>query len=88
MARGFHESVEARRSRAGEISFGTGKLDGSEFVTETAEFGEASGDLKLFGGRSGRKDSDLRAWAEGFRFARNRDGFGALDFVTSNAVPG
>jgi hypothetical protein len=34
-------------------------LDGSEFVAEATKFGEAGGDLELFGRRGRREDGDL-----------------------------
>ena len=76
MTRGFDEGVEARRSGTGEIAFGAGKLDGSEFVAETAQFGEARSDVELLRGGSGSEDRDLRTFAEGLGLARGSWGRG------------
>jgi hypothetical protein len=59
VARGLDERVQARGRRAREITLATRKLDGSEFVAEATKFGEAGGDLELFGRRGRREDGDL-----------------------------
>ena len=59
MARGFDEGIQARGRRTREIAFPAGELDGSEFVTEAAEFGEAGGDFELFGRGGGCEYGDL-----------------------------